>query len=159
MTHEQIYREIQDLTNKEREVVFKLIQAAKRRRSSPLAFIEELMNFSYVGKDEESNEYVHEMVITDELRNRYKMIHGGITATFIDTAMGSTVFIVGGENSKAVTLDLNIRFLAPGKEGKLTARTQVTRRGRTIVVLETKVKDDSGTMIATSSGTYFRLSE
>lgn len=157
MIREQIIDEIQDLTDKECEMVLKLIQAAKRRRTSPLAFIEELMKFKYVGKEENSNIQVHQMAITDELRNRYSMLHGGITGTFIDTAMGSTVFIEGGTERKAVTLDLKINFIAPGKDGILTAKTETIRMGKTIVVLETKVYDESNHVIASASGTYFRL--
>jgi uncharacterized protein (TIGR00369 family) len=156
MTLESLYKELQDLNGAEIETVYKMVQALKRTRVSPLAYIEELMNFRFIGYDRERDVYIHSMMITDELKNRYKMLHGGITATFIDTAMGSTVFEVMGE-AKAVTLDLSVRFLAPGVDGVLTSETRVVKAGKTTIVLETKVTDERKKLIATASSTFFRL--
>ncbi|MBH8606191.1 PaaI family thioesterase [Thermoactinomyces sp. CICC 10521] len=156
MTLETLYQELQDLNPNEVRTIHKLVQALKRTRVSPLAFVEELMNFQAVGYDQEKGAYVHRMLITDELKNRYKILHGGITATFIDTAMGSTIFHMD-EGTKAVTLDLNVNFLAPGESGWLTAETAVIKKGKTIILLETKVTDERKKLIATASSTFFRL--
>ncbi|MBA4492861.1 PaaI family thioesterase [Paenactinomyces guangxiensis] len=157
MTLEGLYEELADLNESEVRTIHKLVQALKRTRVSPLAYIEEMMNFQSVGFDEEKGVYVHRMLITDELKNRYKILHGGITATFIDTAMGSTVFQAVGENSRAVTLELSVNFLSPGMDGWLKAETRVVKKGKTIIVLETKVTDEREKLIATASSTFFRL--
>jgi uncharacterized protein (TIGR00369 family) len=157
MTLETLYQELQDLNPGEIETIHKLVQALKRTRVSPLAYIEEVMNFQAMGYDEQKNAYIHRMCITDELKNRYKILHGGITATFIDTAMGSTIFQMEGKDARVVTLDLNVHFLAPGQEGWLTSETQVIKKGKTTIILETKVFDEREKMIATASSTFFRL--
>jgi uncharacterized protein (TIGR00369 family) len=157
MTLETLYQELQDLNANEVRTIHKLVQAFKRTRVSPLAFVEELMNFQTVGYDEKKGVYVHRMLVTDELKNRYKILHGGITATFIDTAMGSTIFQMEEKGVKAVTLDLNVNFLAPGLSGWLTAETAVIKRGKTIILMETKVTDEREKLIATASSTFFRL--
>lgn len=157
MVLEQLHKEIADLNPAEVQTIHKLVQALKRTRQSPLAYIEELMNFQSLGYDAEQDVYVHRMYITDELKNRYKILHGGITATFIDTAMGSTVFQHVGEFVKTVTLDLSVRFLSPGVEGWLRAETKVIKQGKTIVVMEAKVTDEREKIIATASSTFFRL--
>ncbi|MFC7441273.1 PaaI family thioesterase [Laceyella putida] len=157
MTLETLYQELQDLTSTEVKTIHKLVQALKRTRVSPLAYIEEMMNFQALGYDADKQVYLHRMYITDELRNRFNMLHGGVTATFIDTAMGSTVIQAEGNDAKAVTMDLNVHFLAPGEAGWLTAETAVIKKGKTIIVMETKVTDEREKLIATASSTFFRL--
>ncbi|MFD1396537.1 PaaI family thioesterase [Kroppenstedtia eburnea] len=158
MTLDGLLKELQDLNANELETIHKQVQALKRTRISPLAYIEEMMNFQSPGYDEQEEAYIHRMLVTDELKNRYKILHGGITATFIDTAMGSTVFQEVGQDRRSVTLDLNISFLKPAVEGWLTSQTRVIKKGRTIIVLETKVADERDRLIARAAGTFFRLS-
>jgi acyl-CoA thioesterase len=155
MTLDGLWRELQDLNENEIYTIHKLVQALKRTRESPLAYIEEMMHFQSLGLDQESGAYIHRMMVTDELRNRLGILHGGVTATFIDTAMGSTVFQDMGIERGAVTLDLNIHFLSP--EGWLTAKSHIIKKGKTIVVLETKVTDEESRLIASASGTFYRL--
>lgn len=159
MKLESLNKELVDLNENEVEIIHKLVQALKRTRVSPLAYIEEMMNFKVLGYDQEKDVYIHKMLITDELKNRYKMLHGGITSTFMDTAMGSTVLLAAGEDSPAVTLDLSMNFLSPGMAGWLTAETSIMKMGKTIIVLETKVIDERGKLIATASSTFFRLNQ
>lgn len=159
MTLEKLLNELNDLTSDELATIHKQMQALKRTRVSPLAYIEEMMNFQSLGVEEGTEVYRHQMYVTDELKNRYQMLHGGIMATFIDTAMGSTVFQAMGESRRSVTLDLNVSFLKPANKGWLTSYTEVIKKGKTIIVLETKVKDEQGKTIARAAGTFFRQSE
>ncbi|PTM59923.1 PaaI family thioesterase [Desmospora activa] len=155
MTLEALWQELQDLNSNEVETIHKLVQALKRTRVSPMAYIEEMMNFQSLGYNPDEDAYVHRMLVTDELKNRYQILHGGMTTTFIDTAMASTVFQEVGQDRRSVTLDLNVSFLKPALEGWLTANTQLIKKGRTIIVMETKVKDEQEKLIARASGTFF----
>jgi uncharacterized protein (TIGR00369 family) len=157
MTLEKLKAEIHDLSEAEMKTVHKLVQALKRTRVSPLAYIEEMMNFQFIQYDENKECYIHRMCVTDELKNRYKILHGGITATFIDTAMGATVVQALGMETSAVTIDLQVHFLSPGKDGWLYAYTKFVKQGKTIITMESKVKDEQGKVIATASSTFFRL--
>jgi acyl-CoA thioesterase len=157
MTLEKLQSELQDLSEKEVKTIYKLVQALKRTRVSPLAYIEEMMNFQFVRYEELEECYVHRMFVTDELKNRYKMLHGGITATFIDTAMGATVVQELNEETNAVTIDLQVHFLSPGKNGWLYVYTKFVKQGKTIMIMESKVKDEQDKLIATASSTFFRL--
>ena len=130
MTLETLYQEMQDLSSSEIETIHKLVQALKRTRISPLAYIEEVMNFQAMGYDEEKDAYIHRMCITDELKNRYKILHGGMTATFIDTAMGSTIFQMEGQDTRVVTLDLNVHFLSLGQDGSADVRNESDQKGK-----------------------------
>lgn len=154
---EKLYQELEDLTSQEMETITNLVQALKRSRKSPLAYVEEMIHYEYIGRDEKTGSYTHRMRITDELRNRYQILHGGITATFIDTAFGATVFTLLGEEVTAVTLDLNIHFLNKGQDGWLYAYTDVVKQGKTILMLECKVVDENKKIIATASSTFFHI--
>ncbi|MBD1370942.1 PaaI family thioesterase [Hazenella sp. IB182357] len=157
MTLQGLYQELSDLNETEVQTIFKMVQALKRTRVSPLAYIEELMNFRALGFDHEKNKYIHRMLITDELTNRYQILHGGVTATFIDTAMGSTVFQDMGDDTRVVTLDMSVNFLAPGENGWLDAETEIIKKGKTVLVMETKVNDERQRLIASASATFFLL--
>ncbi len=157
MTLDRLWRELQDLNENEIYTIHKLVQALKRTRVSPLAYVEEMMHFESLGLDRETGAYIHRMLVTDELRNRLGILHGGVTSTFIDTAMWSTVFQDMGIERGAVTLDLNIHFLSPARQGWLTAESHIIKKGKTIVVLETKVTDEEKQLIASASGTFYRL--
>lgn len=157
MTNEMFLSAIKDLNPHEREEIHTLIQALKRSRVSPLAFIEELMHFSDEQVNEQDGLYEHKMEVTNTLKNRYGMLHGGITATFIDTAMGATVFKLTGTTTGAVTLDLKVDFIRPATAGILTAKTEVVQKGGTIIVMHSRVYNDEHAIIATATGTFYRL--
>ncbi|SFI97877.1 PaaI family thioesterase [Thermoflavimicrobium dichotomicum] len=157
MTPEHLFRELEDLRPYEIKTIHKLVEALKRTRDGRLAYIEALMDFQRLGFDKEKGAYVHRMLIKEELMNRYNILHGGITATFIDTAMASSIFQELGEEAKVVTADLSVRFLSPGIKGCLTAYTNVVKKGKTIIVLESKVEDERKRKIATASSTFFRI--
>lgn len=157
MTHDAILKEVEGLNSDEREEIHKLIQALKRSRMSPLAFVEELMHFEVGTVLERDRLYEHRMEVTEALKNRFGMLHGGITATFIDTAMGSTVFQMTGSTDGAVTLDLKVNFIKPALSGWLTAQTEVVQKGGTIIVMHTRVYDEGKDVIATATGTFYRM--
>lgn len=156
VTHESLLEEIKDLNAREQEEVYMFVQALKRSRVSPLAFIEEIMHFRDNVTNKKDGLYEHEMVVTNALKNRYGMLHGGITATFIDTAMGATVFKLTGTTNGAVTLDLNVNFITPATNGRLTAKTEVIKKGGTIIIMQTRVLNETNEVIATATGIFYR---
>jgi acyl-CoA thioesterase len=133
----------------------RLLEAKVRSNQSPLAYVEEVMSFKYIGQEDEW--FLHQMDFRPELANRYGLLHGGILSTFIDTAMGATCFIVNGYERKSVTLDLNVRFLKEARNGKLTCKTRFQRNGGTIGVLDSFVYDDKGQLIGSATGSFFRM--
>lgn len=134
-----------------------LVQAMKRSKTSPLAFVEALMHFKEGKKDVQTGLFEHTMEVTDVLKNRFGILHGGVTATFIDTAMGATVLSLTGSTNGAVTINLKVDFITPAQSGRLTAMTEVIREGKTIIVLQTRVYDEEQAIVATATGTFYRL--
>lgn len=93
----------------------------------------------------------------DELLQPGGVLHGGVTATLIDTAMAYAVIskLVPGE--KASTVDLTVHYLRPHTAGAFTCTAKVVRAGRRIFTVSADVANDDGKLIATALSTYTRL--
>ncbi len=96
------------------------------------------------------------LVIKDELKRNYGIVHGGAIASLIDsaTAFATLTLIESGE--RTTTIDLTISFLRPLSSGQATAMAKVIRAGRRIVVVSAEVVDDDGKLVATALSTYIR---
>lgn len=63
--------------------------------------------------------------------NSHGIVHGGMLATFLDSAMGSTVFHVLGR--RGVTIRLSLDYLLPGRVGDwLQAEAEVVGHDETM---------------------------
>lgn len=45
-------------------------------------------------------------------------------------------------------------YLASVRSGRLTCETQIIKRGRSIVFLESRVTDDTGKLVAAATGSF-----
>ena len=87
--------------------------------------------------------------------NSLHILHGGITATLLDTAMGTLVNYILPKGFGAVTNQLNIHYIAPGTGEHLRCRAEIVHHGsKTMVVSGTAYRSD-GKKIAHSTGTFF----
>ncbi|MDR7072120.1 PaaI family thioesterase [Fictibacillus barbaricus] len=100
-----------------------------------------------------------EMVMpnTPILDNSIGIVHGGLTATLLDTAMGTMASRVPGNKKGAVTVELKVDFLTPGIGEKFTCRAEVVHNGRQLVRMEGKVRNELGNLIASATGTFYKL--
>ena len=83
------------------------------------------------------------------------VLHGGVVYTLIDYSMGGAVQPHLPEGQSCATIEVKVSYLAAVREGTLTVDTEVVRQGRNIAFLESKVRDESGKLIATASGSMF----
>lgn len=90
--------------------------------------------------------------VTPQIQNPYGIVHGGLLFTMADMATGVTACQFG---LSPVTLDSDFHFLRNVTSGIITARAEVVRAGRTIIVLRAKVTSDSGLLLAEGSFTYY----
>ncbi|MEW8971366.1 MAG: PaaI family thioesterase [Mesobacillus sp.] len=93
--------------------------------------------------------------ITNVLDNTLGIVHGGFTATVLDTAMGTLANKLLPEGYAAVTSQINIHYLAQGIGDNLHCKATLIHQGRSIVVLEADVFRSDGKKIAHSSGSFF----
>jgi len=81
------------------------------------------------------------------------MVHGGAILTFIDMAFFAGGRLAGVDVKGAVTLDCNVRFLAPGKIGvPMDAEVELLRETGRLVVFQGKVVQGDE-IVAAFSGT------
>ena len=105
----------------------------------------------------ELGEAVCRLRVEEKHERRGGFVHGGVTASLIDTvtALAVATHLQPGENS--VTVDLTVHFLRPIFRGAVTARAKVLRAGKRIVTLSAEVFDDKGELAASALTTYSKI--
>lgn len=93
----------------------------------------------------------------DDLRQPHGLLHGGVTATLIDTAMAFAVVTCLGEGEKASTVDLNVYYLRPHIDGPVTCTAKIVKAGRRLFTVSGEVANEEGKLIATAMATYSRV--
>jgi acyl-CoA thioesterase len=93
----------------------------------------------------------------DELRQPYGLLHGGATASLIDTATAFAVLGNLGEGEMASTVDLTIQYLRPHTEGAITCTAKVTRAGKRLIFVSAEVVNEQGKPVATALSTYTKI--
>jgi uncharacterized protein (TIGR00369 family) len=88
--------------------------------------------------------------------NINQVVHGGVYATILDTAMGAAVITLLTEKEVTATTSLYIEFLRPAREGQsLTARGEVVRRGRHLAFVEGNLFDEEHRRLSQAHGTWY----
>jgi uncharacterized protein (TIGR00369 family) len=89
------------------------------------------------------------------LLNPFGIVHGGVLAALVDTAMGCAVHSLLPAGVGYVTGELNVRFLRPAvlAGGPLECTGEVVHQGRTTMVASARVVDPAGRLIAIAGAT------
>src|SRR5215472_15190848 len=90
------------------------------------------------------------LAIRDELRQIRGLMHGGVTASLIDTVTAFAIVSAVPEGEQFVTIDLTISYLRPISEGVVTATAQVLRAGRRVITVSAEMRDGAGQIAATA---------
>ena len=93
----------------------------------------------------------------DELRQPHGLLHGGATASLIDTATAFALITVLGEEKKFATVDLNVHYLRPHIDGVITCTAKVIKPGKRLSTISADVINEDGKLIATALSTYAQL--
>jgi uncharacterized protein (TIGR00369 family) len=93
----------------------------------------------------------------DDLRQPSGVLHGGVTATLIDTAMAFAVRTRIGLTEATATIDLTVHYLRPHMTGKFVCTAKVVRAGKRIFTVSADVHGAEGKLIATGLSTYTRV--
>ncbi|MCV2886221.1 thioesterase family protein [Aestuariibacter sp. AA17] len=97
----------------------------------------------------------------------HQILHGGVTASMLDTVGGLTAILHAIRNLEADgitdfeskfrnmgTIDMRVDYLRPGKGEVFIATAQVIRKGNKVAVCRMELHNESGTHIAFGTGTY-----
>ena len=84
------------------------------------------------------------------------VVHGGVYATILDTAMGGAVVSLLSEAEVTATTSLYVEFLRPAEEhAQLRARGEVVRRGRHLAFVEGNLYDGDERRLSQAHGTWY----
>jgi acyl-CoA thioesterase len=91
--------------------------------------------------------YVSELEATPATLNSIGIVHGAAIAALIDHAAGYGAQVLTGRGGP--TSDMHIRYLGAATEGTmLRAEARVQRAGRTLIVMDVRVTDQDGRLVA-----------
>jgi len=93
----------------------------------------------------------------DDLKQPSGVLHGGVTATLIDTAMAFAVRTRLPMAEATATIDLTVHYLRPVNAGTVTCTAKVVRAGKRIFTVSADVHNSEGKLIATGLSTYTRV--
>ena len=99
------------------------------------------------------------MIIRDKHRQEAGVVQGGLIVTLADHALylaGKTCLRPG---QRSTTIELKVNFIAPAKDGELTATARVVSSGRRIIVAEVEVTNDQQVLIARGLATSLVLQD
>jgi uncharacterized protein (TIGR00369 family) len=90
-----------------------------------------------------------------DFANPHGVLHGGITATLLDSAMALAVLSALPPGGQSTTVDLGVTFLrpVPVDGAGLTADGEVVHVGRRIATAHGRVHDDADRLVATATTT------
>ncbi|HVS67133.1 MAG TPA: PaaI family thioesterase [Mycobacteriales bacterium] len=121
--------------------------------------IAELLGF--VIRDIKPGEVTFAMQPRLEHYNPLGMVHGGVTATLLDTVVGCAVHSRLSRGTGYTTLDLQVRYLKPVsiRTGVVLATGAVVHLGRRTATADARlVQEETGALLATATSSLLVLS-
>src|SRR4051812_25933739 len=100
---------------------------------------------------------VFELAVDARHHNPMGTLHGGVYCDIADAAMGLAYAATLEEGESFTTVELKINFLKPIWNSKLTATATVMKKGRTAGLVECKITDEGGSLVAFSTSTCLTL--
>jgi uncharacterized protein (TIGR00369 family) len=92
-----------------------------------------------------------------ELLNGAGVLHGGVTATLADVAVGIALARHLGKPRSATTVEMKINYLRPVQHGKLTARSHLVKVGARLCCGRVEITDGEKRPVAAALVTYMIL--
>jgi len=93
--------------------------------------------------------------VADRHRNVYGVIHGGVTYSLLDTAMGVAVWTLLKEGERTATIEIKVAYCRSIRQGRLVAEGRVVERTRQLAFTSGEVRDATGELVAMATGTFY----
>ena len=84
-------------------------------------------------------------------------LQGGILCVLADAAMGAAYVSLLDDGETFATLELKMNYLKPVWSGRVIADAEVVKAGRTVGLVECRMTDDGGSLVAHSTSTCMTL--
>jgi uncharacterized protein (TIGR00369 family) len=91
---------------------------------------------------------VMELEAGERHANPMGTLHGGVICDVADAAMGTAFATTLEDDESFTTLDLNAKYFKPIWKARLRATARVTKRTRTLGLIECDVEDEKGSLVA-----------
>jgi len=98
-----------------------------------------------------------EIPMRDDLRNGFGVLHGGVTATIADVAVGMAIARHFGGAQQATTVEMKINYFRPIGDGKVVAQSKLLRVGQHLIVASVDIRDAKGNSAGFAVVTYMRI--
>jgi uncharacterized protein (TIGR00369 family) len=95
--------------------------------------------------------------IRPELLNAASVLHGGVTATLADVAVGIAVVRQLRATRAVTTVEMKVNYLRAVTGRKILARARLVRVGSTLAIGKVDLHDDQGRLVAIALVTYMIL--
>ena len=121
--------------------------------SLPRAPIQDLLGFDLDSADE--GRVVFSAVPGEQHYNPIGVVHAGLAATLLDSAMGAAVHTTLAQGEAYTTLETKFNLTRPitAETGRIAAEGTVLHRGRTLATAEGRVSDERGKLLAHGTST------
>jgi len=152
--HDMLDQCLQGATEEDVAILKELLYAIqnKQDQGKDVGFIGSLLQME---RKTDGNSYEITIPINPMIQNSLGIVHGGVTATLIDSAMGTLAISLLPEGQTSVTTQLNIHYIAPGLGDSLRCVAHCEHKGTKTMVLASTVYRSDGKKIATASGSFF----
>ena len=115
----------------------------------------EFLGIEIVGRHEDG--ITIRIQLRQELLNFGGVVHGGVTASAADFAVGVGLMDRFEGKQLVTTTELKINYLLPVTGAWLDARAKFVRVGKTLAVAQVDMADDRGRLVAIALVTYMLL--
>ncbi len=95
--------------------------------------------------------------VRPELLNSAGSLHGGVTASIADAAVGTALNSLYNGMRRFTTIELKVNYFRPVTEGRLLARSRLLRVGSTICVGQVDLTDHQRRSVGVAIVTYMLL--
>jgi len=95
--------------------------------------------------------------VKKELLNSNRVLHGGVSASIADAAVGVAIQHRFAGKRAITTVELKVNYFRPVSEGTLFARARLLRVGATLCVGQVDMTDDKKNLVGVAIVTYIFL--
>lgn len=120
--------------------------------NKPFIYMDEILHMEGEVKD---NTCEVTMPLNPLVNNPLDIVHGGVTATLIDAAMGRLIHTILPPELAGVTTQLNVQYIAPGIGESITCKARIDHQGGKTMLLSADVFRSDGQKIAQATGSFF----
>jgi uncharacterized protein (TIGR00369 family) len=88
----------------------------------------------------------------------FGMVHGGVFSSLIDASAFWAVFPLLDEGLGLTTVEMKLNYLSPTRQGRMVARGQCLKLGKTLALGQSEIRDQEGNLLAHGTATLMVLS-